>query len=88
MKTNKLNICRVCGYYDSTPPWGEDGKSPTFEYCPCCGVQHGYGDCLLAGIQRQRELWKEKNYEWDMPRFKPKNWNLEKQIENIPPEFK
>ena len=29
--------CRVCGLNQDFKPWGEDGKTPAFEICGCCG---------------------------------------------------
>ena len=40
-EANKL-ACRVCGKVQDDPTWGEDGKTPTFDICDCCGVQFGY----------------------------------------------
>jgi hypothetical protein len=36
--------CRVCGLDQQSPPWGVDGKSPTYAICDCCGVEFGYED--------------------------------------------
>lgn len=41
METNSF-YCRVCGLYLGYQPWGEDGKTPSYEICPCCGVEFGY----------------------------------------------
>lgn len=49
--------CRVCGYLPPSPPWGESGKEPSFEICPCCGVEWGYEDALDAGVVRFRSCW-------------------------------
>lgn len=31
-------FCRVCGLPLDEDPWGEDGKTPNYTICPCCGV--------------------------------------------------
>ena len=32
------NFCPVCGYpLGNYNPWGDDGKTPTFDICPCWG---------------------------------------------------
>ena len=36
--------CRICGYRLGFEPWGDDGKTPTYEICPCCGVEFGNED--------------------------------------------
>jgi len=46
--------CRVCGFREDEPPWGEDGRTPLFDFCPCCGVEHGYGDATPAGARNWR----------------------------------
>ena len=59
---NPLTACRVCGYVaaDDYFPWGEDGTLSLFEFCECCEVEHGYGDCLPIGVRRWREKWLAK----------------------------
>jgi hypothetical protein len=39
---SEKNHCRVCGYKSKDARWGEDGQSPLYDFCPCCGVEHGY----------------------------------------------
>ena len=56
--------CPVCGYEAAEPPWGEDGRTPTFDYCPCCGVEWGYQDSSPLGIQRFRATWLEAGAPW------------------------
>ncbi len=41
MYKNEAYHCRVCGLKQDFKPWGEDGKTPTFEICGC-GVSHIY----------------------------------------------
>lgn len=76
--------CRICGYSNEDFPWGEDGKSPTFQICPCCGVQFGVGDITSADIQQYRTEWAKHNYKWFEPDKKPSDWSLEEQMKNIP----
>ncbi len=80
--------CRVCGYRLSEKPWGEDQKSPTFEYCDCCGIQFGYHDCLLEAIRKHRLNWIENGALWSEPSEKSEGWNLEDQLKQIPEEYK
>ncbi len=87
---NNLNVlaCRVCGNIQDDPPWGEDGKNPTYDICDCCGVEFGYGDCNIDAIKSFREKWFEEGATWKYPKEKPINWSLEKQLTQIPQEFK
>jgi len=76
--------CRVCGYYSEDYPWGEDGKSPTYQICPCCGVQFGVKDITPDEIQNERELWVKSKYKWFNSEMKPVGWSFEEQLKNIP----
>jgi hypothetical protein len=86
-KNENLN-CRVCGKTQDEAPWGEDGKCPNYDICDCCGVEVGYGDCTLKAIRMSRECWLASGAEWKYPNEKPADWSLEKQLGNIPKEFK
>ena len=82
------NICRVCGFDLGYPIWGEDNNSPTYDICPCCGVEFGYGDCLKKAIMNFRANWLSKGGEFEDKKFMPKDWDLTKQLNQIPPEWK
>jgi hypothetical protein len=86
-KNKRIYPCRVCGLDQLEPQWGEDGKTPTFNICVCCGVEFGYEDATLAAIRAYREKWLSTGAAWQSPKHKPKDWNLEEQLENIPPEY-
>ena len=79
--------CRVCGLKQSEPPWGVDGTSPTYDFCPCCGVEFGYGDASLAGIRAARERWLSRGGQWHDPKQKPAEWNMEEQLRQIPSAY-
>ncbi len=80
--------CRVCGWLLTDPPWGADGRTPLFDYCPCCGVEFGYQDAAPAGARRFRELWLAKGAPWSEPDQRPPNWDLNAQLAAIPVLFK
>ncbi|MDR6496626.1 hypothetical protein J2797_006553 [Paraburkholderia terricola] len=82
----KNDHCRVCGYEVSEPPWGEDGDSPTWDICPCCGTEFGYEDCTPASAQKKRELWISSGEKWFDASKKPMDWNYDGQRFNIPDE--
>jgi hypothetical protein len=84
----KIFNCRVCGLVQGDEPWGEDGKSPTFDICDCCGVEFGYGDCTLKAVHASRERWSKNGFLWRCPKEKPPNWSLDEQMKGIPDEFK
>jgi hypothetical protein len=58
------HLCRVCGFWSDEPPWGDDGRSPSFEYCPCCGVEWGYQDLLPSAAERFRATWLAEGAPW------------------------
>jgi hypothetical protein len=72
--------CRVCGLKESEPPWGEDGKTPSFNICSCCGTEFGYQDCQPSAILKQRQKWLDAGAKWFRPDKKPEHWNLEEQL--------
>ena len=85
---NDKNHCRVCGYLLEDPPWGDTGTNPSFEICPCCGVEFGYEDCTLDAIRAYRKKWLDAGAEWFDADERPDNWNVEAQIGLIPVRYK
>lgn len=83
----KDNHCRVCGYGLPIPPWGADGRSPTWEICPCCGTEFGYEDCTPTSTRSAREKWIANGKKWFDATKKPANWSFDSQSEDIPDEF-
>ncbi len=79
--------CRVCGLKLEEPPWGQDGETPLFEICPCCGVEFGYEDSTPLSAKRYREEWLSKGGVWFRPQDKPEGWNFADQLNNRPPGF-
>jgi len=77
-------ICEICGYAElEYPPWGEDGKNPSYNICPCCGVEFGYEDCTTESKLKYFNKWAESGYKWFKPEKKSKEWDLKKQLKNI-----
>jgi hypothetical protein len=85
--TDPSHCCRVCGLDQGEPPWGEDGKTPSFEICGCCGTDFGYQDCFIEGIKRARKEWLDHGGKWNTIKEKPIDGSLEKQLAQIPPEY-
>lgn len=80
--------CRVCGLYFEDLPWGQDGRSPSYEICPCCGVEFGNEDYTVSAAKRYRNRWISEGANWFNPKEKPKNWIREDQFKEIPEEFR
>ena len=85
---SELLYCRVCGLKSSEPPWGLDGATPLFEFCPCCGVESGSGDATVSASINSRKRWISEGAKWFMPDEQPKNWNLQTQLAQVPEKFK
>jgi hypothetical protein len=68
-------------------PWGEDGQSPTYDICSCCGVEFGYEDCFVQSTKKYRKNWIDEGGLWNEPQFRPENWDLDKQLKQVPKEF-
>ena len=90
MDRNKAHIfnCRVCGLDQGFEPWGEDGKTPSFDICRCCGTTFGYEDCNVECVKKYRMEWLKNGAKWFRPKICPENWSLEEQMKNIPEEFR
>jgi hypothetical protein len=68
--------CRVCGLHQGAPQWGEDGLTPTFQICDCCGVQFGYEDCTAHSITSYRKKWIEGGRRWFTSKARPQLWDF------------
>lgn len=85
---DELYRCRVCGRFDDESPlWGDDGASPTFEYCPCCGVEAGYQDITPEGARRFRERWLSAGGAW-ADGAAPQEWDRDAQLARVPERFR
>jgi hypothetical protein len=80
--------CRVCGLKQQCPPWEASGKEPSYEICDCCGVEFGYEDSSLKGVITYRENWLAQGVKWFRPSEKPHDWSLEKQMTQIPADYR
>ncbi len=82
------NFCRVCWLDLWYPIWWEDGDSPSYDICPCCGTEFWYQDCNMKSIRRKRWIWFEENdWKWHDSKRRPAEWDKEKQLKQIPKEF-
>lgn len=81
------NVCRVCGLYLDEPPWGEDGNTPSYLICPCCGVEFGNEDYTVGATRAYRARWLDSGAKWFRPRDKPLDWNLEHQLRQVPQDY-
>lgn len=88
MPKSEINLyCRVCGYKSDEPPWGDDGRTPLYDFCSCCGVEHGYQDSTLVSVRKFRGEWIAAGAPWNVVKERPHNWVLEEQLQHVPHEF-
>jgi hypothetical protein len=88
MRSDVQFFCRVCGLPQEDAPWGEDGRTPTYEICPCCGVEFGYEDARPESVRSYRAQWMGSGAQWFSPNDRPAVWELEEQLRNVPSEFR
>lgn len=86
--SNDLLKCRVCGLIQDEPPWGDDGATPMYEICDCCGVEFGYEDATPLGVARYRQAWLDAGAKWNNRKRLPGSWDLEAQLVSIPQQWK
>ena len=84
----KEHFCRVCGLYIEDEPWGKDGSCPTYEICPCCGVEFGNEDYTIKSVIDYRKQWISNGAKWFNLKLQTEGWNLEIQMKDIPDEYK
>lgn len=77
------HLCRVCGLYHPEEPWGSNGDAPSFNFCECCGVEFGYGDCTAEAASNWRKRWLSAGAQWAYPKFRTQDWSLERQLSAI-----
>ena len=83
----KNHNCRVCGLYIEDATWGEDNKTPTYEICPCCGVEFGNEDYTLESTRIYRFNWIKSGAKWFSRKEQPLNWRVEDQFKFIPEDW-
>jgi len=76
--------CPVCGYpeFDALDEFG----CTTFQICPSCGVESGYGygaDVDSEHLQKLRRQWfvEERGHWWSTARPAPDGWDAQTQLE-------
>jgi hypothetical protein len=81
-------MCLVCGLdcvsVGEDHPWGESGLDPSYNFCPCCGVEFGYADFSIEGARRYRSTWQERGCPWERQELRPDGWVPETQFAHLP----
>ncbi|HEX6883396.1 MAG TPA: hypothetical protein VF530_08440 [Planctomycetota bacterium] len=75
----------MCGFlHGDFAPWGDEGRTPSYVICECCGVEYGYEDSLAEGVARYRAEWLAKGAPWFDAGARPPGWSLARQLEGLP----
>lgn len=86
--TSSSDACRICGYSLGEPPWGDDGTSPAYVICHCCGAEAGVDDQSVDEVRMYRNRWRRSGMKWFRPHERPKDWNLDYQLERVPAPYR
>jgi len=83
-KLEPIDCCPVCGYTDGEfLPWGESGEDPSFDICPCCGVEYGYEDFTVESAAKYRLAWLRRGPKPFRPSIEFRDWDWAVQMRNI-----
>lgn len=89
MTKNEHHFCRVCGLDQGDfLPWGESGLNASHAICDCCGTEFGYEDCIVEACRAARERWLQRGADWFSPKERPQDWDMKKQLEQVPERFR
>ncbi|MFJ7999887.1 hypothetical protein ACIQ7D_22550 [Streptomyces sp. NPDC096310] len=87
MSSEIEHACRICGaIFPGDPTW--ENSVPNYVICNCCGLESGIGDTDLESVRSYRGYWVGNGAKWSTPTRKPDHWDLLKQLENIPPQWR
>ncbi|MEV6588839.1 hypothetical protein [Streptomyces acidicola] len=82
------STCRICGL--TGPLFWDDGV-PTETVCPCCGFESGIDDLAvpgewnsLSGIRTLRGYWVALGAPWSSSNARPADWDILRQLGNLP----
>lgn len=72
-----LTHCPICGL-----AWAEARESEelrtSFDICECCGCEYGHDD-----TPAYRTQWLNAGGQWFEPQKRPKDWNMQLQLQNV-----
>ena len=69
------NHCHCCALpIGDYLPWDNNGSTPDFGICNCCGIEYGYEDSKESSLVRVREKWISDGAT-DIPRINSQNSN-------------
>jgi hypothetical protein len=78
-----MNKCPVCGYDELREPAYDCFGDPSFEICPCCGIEFGYEDASRSH-ESLRNDWIAKGMHWHSSvKAPPPGWDPVQQLRSV-----
>ncbi|RBP15900.1 hypothetical protein DFR50_107170 [Roseiarcus fermentans] len=77
-----MKRCPVCGYDGLEEPAYDDVGAPSYEICPCCGIEFGYEDASRSH-ESLREEWIAKGMPWWADDKPPPGWDPVQQVRSL-----
>ncbi|MFG2310525.1 hypothetical protein ACGFS9_17900 [Streptomyces sp. NPDC048566] len=87
MEDRLETVCRTCGLDVDEVRFDASGL-PLFVLCECCGGESGCDDGSLDAVRRYRESWVADGAPWFEPAARPSDWQLSRQLANIPARWR
>ncbi|MFF0060074.1 hypothetical protein ACFYRC_00765 [Streptomyces sp. NPDC005279] len=87
MENKTETVCRICGYAIGDALFDQYGLA-LYVICSCCHNESGVGDLIVSQVRALRGNWVASGAAWHEPKLRPADWDLPKQLANIPPEWR
>lgn len=75
--------CFLCGLDQE-----EDIRLLMGDICPCCGIQYNALELDVESTRIERQKWIKDGYPWFQLEERPKNWNPNEQLNQIPLKYR
>jgi hypothetical protein len=79
--------CRICGLDVGEVLFDEYGV-PQYVICQCCYGESGIGDDNVSQVREVRGYWVASGAPWHEPEARPADWDVLRQLANIPPQWR
>ena len=84
--TIEEHFCPSCGI-DISDSCVWENLSVEYVFCHCCGLKIGRESSSIQEVHEKRDQWLLHPEFWHDQKTKPDEWNIEKQMENIPIDY-
>jgi hypothetical protein len=79
--------CRICGLDVGEVLFDKFG-APQYVICQCCYGESGIGDDNVSQVREVRGYWVASGAPWHEPEARPADWDVLRQLANIPPHWR